>query len=202
MAYPDVVAAYGLKPVKRLDGMPYAGAVRHMPIASGYATGIGFGEPVKRLADGTIATAAAGDKAIGVFVGCQYTDPTSKQMTFNQQWPAGTASPDAKALVVDDPNAIFKTVVLTDVSGTVGGVLPKAVGGNASMFDLGAPNTATGNSTAGLKASTVATGASLAMRIVDGVEETAYVDGGNKKYREVLVMFNLHQYREVTGVYA
>jgi hypothetical protein len=36
MAYPTVSAPYGLKPVNSLDGKPYAGAIRQIPMASGY----------------------------------------------------------------------------------------------------------------------------------------------------------------------
>ena len=35
MAYPTVSAPYGLKPINRVDGMPYAGAIRQIPIAAG-----------------------------------------------------------------------------------------------------------------------------------------------------------------------
>ena len=34
MAYPTVSAPYGFKPVNRIDGMPYAGQTRLIPIAS------------------------------------------------------------------------------------------------------------------------------------------------------------------------
>ena len=47
MAYPTVSAPYGLKPVNRVDGLPYAGAIRQIPIAAGYATAILNGATVK-----------------------------------------------------------------------------------------------------------------------------------------------------------
>ena len=40
MAYPTVSAPYGLEPINRVDGMPYAGAIRQIPSAAGYATAI------------------------------------------------------------------------------------------------------------------------------------------------------------------
>ena len=40
MAYPSVTQTYGLKPINRLDGLPYAGAIRQIPIAPSYATAI------------------------------------------------------------------------------------------------------------------------------------------------------------------
>ena len=32
MAYPTVSAPYGLQPINRVDGLPYAGAIRQIPI--------------------------------------------------------------------------------------------------------------------------------------------------------------------------
>ena len=37
MAYPTVSKTYGFKPVNRLDGLPYAGAIRQIPVAPAYA---------------------------------------------------------------------------------------------------------------------------------------------------------------------
>ena len=46
MAYPTVSKSYGFKPINRLDGLPYAGAIRQIPIAAGYATAILNGDTV------------------------------------------------------------------------------------------------------------------------------------------------------------
>ena len=54
MAYPTVNAPYGLKPVNLIGGQVFAGATRMMEIASGYATGIFYGDLVQRISDGTI----------------------------------------------------------------------------------------------------------------------------------------------------
>ena len=32
MAYPTIDKTYGFKPVNRLDGLPYAGAIRQIPV--------------------------------------------------------------------------------------------------------------------------------------------------------------------------
>jgi len=82
------MAAYGLKPVQRVDGMPYAGATRLYKIdPAGEATNLFYGQVVNIGADGYIALATAtgadattnnlggsGVGAIGVFVGCEYTN--------------------------------------------------------------------------------------------------------------------------------
>ena len=48
MAYPTVDKSYGFKPVNRVDGLPYAGAIRQIPIAAAYATAILNGDTVDR----------------------------------------------------------------------------------------------------------------------------------------------------------
>ena len=55
MAWPTISGPYGLKPVNKLGGTPFAGATRHFAIASGYNTNIFNGDVVKLLSDGTIA---------------------------------------------------------------------------------------------------------------------------------------------------
>ena len=47
MAYPTVSAPYGFKPINRIDGMPYAGATRLIPIASTYNVAIFAGDLVQ-----------------------------------------------------------------------------------------------------------------------------------------------------------
>ena len=44
MAYPSVTAPYGLVPINSVDGKPYAGATRQLPIASTYNTPIFNGD--------------------------------------------------------------------------------------------------------------------------------------------------------------
>jgi hypothetical protein len=47
MAFPTVSAPYGLEPVNSLDGKPYAGAIRQIPIAAGFGTAIFNGDTVQ-----------------------------------------------------------------------------------------------------------------------------------------------------------
>ena len=115
-------APYGLKPVKRSDGMPYAGATSQFLIdPAGEATNLFYGQVVILGADGFIAlsTATGADignnnlgganlGAIGVFVGCEYVN-SSGQLVQAQFYPTGTSNGDAiKAYVVDDPNVLFQ----------------------------------------------------------------------------------------------
>ena len=77
MAYPTVDKPYGLKPVNLIGGLPFAGATRKIPIASGYATGIFCGDVVQYKNDGTLIITVLQNNTsvvagvIGVFLGCR-----------------------------------------------------------------------------------------------------------------------------------
>ena len=121
MAYPVVSAPYGLKPMNEIGGLPYAGSTRMVPIPSGFSSSIGNGDIVYIangvLTNGTVlntdsASAVAG--TIGIFIGAEFTNPNSPLLGKMRQnfWPANTVTNDAVAYVVDDPNVVFKAVVL------------------------------------------------------------------------------------------
>ena len=107
---------YGLKAVNLIGGQPYAGSTRQIKIASGYGTNIFNGSIVAIVAGGTIEIVTTnGDNStpfpagtIGVFVGCTYTDPSTGNITFKQNWPTGTVASDAMAYIVDDPDVVFQ----------------------------------------------------------------------------------------------
>jgi hypothetical protein len=169
-------APYGLKPVKRADGMAYAGATSQYLIdPAGEATNLFNGQVVHIGADGFIAlsTATGADGttnalptgtaltgSLGVFVGCEYVNDQG-QTTFSQYYPAGALN--AKAYVVDDPNVLFQ--VQAD-----GAMDQSDIGANtffAAAQSTSTGNTATGNSTSAVDATTKTTTA--AFRIVAAV---------------------------------
>jgi len=94
MAYPTVSKPYGLKPVNLIGGQVYAGSIRQLRIASGYAVSIYNGDVVKLAADGTIQkdTGTSTATPVGIFVGCSFTNPTTSQKTFAQSYTASTAA--------------------------------------------------------------------------------------------------------------
>ena len=195
MAYPTVSAPYGFKPVNRIDGMPYAGQTRLIPIASDYNTAIYNGDLVKLVTGGTaeLFTGADDGVMVGVCVGVQYVNSLS-QFTPAQYYP-GTSVTNAYAIVVDDPMVAFKTAVTND-SSVMGTAARAAVGSNMSVV-LGAGDAATGDSGQSAEAGTEATTAGLPLRVIDVVTETAT---GADTFVEIIVKMNTHQYNSTTGV--
>jgi len=192
MAYPTVSAPYGLKPVNSLDGKPYAGAIRQIPIASGY-TACFFGDAVL-IVDGYLNkdTGTTAATPCGVFVGGQYTNSLG-QTVYSQNLPAGATNPIG--YVVDDQQALFKVAV---VSGTtvIAGVSRSVVGSNMALVQ-NAGNTTTGDSAVAVLSSSSNTTATLPIRVIDVVPDTAT---GSDSYVELLVKINTHQYNNTTGV--
>jgi hypothetical protein len=183
MAYPTVSAPYGLTPVNLIGGQVFAGSTRNLPIQYGYATSIFYGDFVSitrgfvtRLAvtdGGTAATGAVNYGQTGIFLGCSFTNPLTKQKTFSQYWPASTLAGDAVAIVVDDPDTIFKCAVVTSQGGTtIGSAAPAMIGLNMTISNL-AGSTATGNSSNGVLSSSAAATAALPVRVIDVVYDTA-----------------------------
>ena len=195
MAYPTVSAPYGFQAINRVDGMPYAGQTRLIPIASTYNTAIFAGDLVQIVAAGTIqkfAGTTTGSPA-GVCVGVQYVNSLG-QFTPAQYYP-GTSVTDAYAIVVDDPMAAFK-VAVTDAGSAMSSAARAAVGANMSVL-AGTGDTATGNSGASVLAGSEANTAGLVVRVIDTVDETKTAADTSV---ELIVKINLHQYNNTTGV--
>lgn len=154
-------APYGFRPLRHGSG----GVIRHSKrrIASGYATAIYAGDPVKLLNTGVINLAAAGDRILGIFAGCNLVKSDGTVM-FSPYWPASTASlgaADVEAFVYDDPNIIYQvqsggTPAVADI-----GLLADHVAGTGSAV--------TGQSGAYLSG-TMATG-TASFRILDFVNK-------------------------------
>jgi len=177
MAYPTVDKPYGLKPINLIGGQVFAGSTRNLPIQYGYATNIFYGDLVN-LARGTVVvnadtTDSTQTGIIGVFLGCSYTNPTTKQKQFSQYWPASTLAGDAQAIVCDDPDTVFKVVMCSSGTTIASGSIP-SVGRNYGLIqNAGSINT--GNSAVALLWSATTTSIDLAARVVGLVPETAIV---------------------------
>jgi hypothetical protein len=176
MAYPVVSAPYGLLPQNLIGGQVFAGSTRMYNIQYGYATNIFYGDFVV-LSRGfaTRASVAAGtglNQTVGIFLGCTYTNPTTKQKLFSQYWPASTAAGDCQAYVYDDPDAIFKAVVCNTGTTVASGAMAM-IGTNLSAIN-NTGSTNTGNSAnAVLAPSATPVTTTLPLRMVGLVMETA-----------------------------
>lgn len=214
MAYPTVDKPYGLKPINLIGGQVFAGATRSLPITTSsvnYNTALFNGDVVMIGSSGTIikgtldtdTSAVAG--IIGVFVGCSYTNPATKQKVFQQYWP-GYASgvTDAVAIVVDDPDTLFKVVSVgstADGTGLVVAPVQQTVLGNNVQLVLNTGDTTTGDSRVGVYWDSGNPTQTYGFRIVDLVPDTSYVSSGNIVFPEVIVKFNFgfHSYYNATG---
>ena len=208
MAYPSVDKPYGLKPVNLIGGQVFAGATRQRRIASSAAS-IGYGDPVQLTSSGTISVSTSTTTAptagfAGVFLGCSFVSSVTGQPTYSQAWISGTSVKSGTyvtAYVADDPDTLFKAVGVSaslNVS-TTNGFVYTDIGANVALVDE-ALDTVTNDSQRGLLLSSVNTTRSLPMRIVDVVEDTAFVSGGTTYYPEVIVKFNAPYTTGVSGV--
>ena len=185
----------GAEPIGTLSSSgSFTGKVRHLKIASNYGTAIFYGDFVKTVAGGTVEK-DAGTTALtttGVFMGCFFTDPTTKQPTYSQYYPASTVASDIKAYVLDDPHVLMKMQGDATLAQT-------AIGNNVSMVQT-AGSTDIGRSKNAVDSSTIAaTTATLPLRIID------FVDGPDSSvgdsFTDVIVKFNAgHQYLNTTGI--
>jgi hypothetical protein len=215
MAYPTVDKPYGLQPINLIGGQVFAGSTRQLKIASGYAANIFAGDVVKLVSTGVIEkdTGTTTATPVGVFVGCQFTNPSTKQIQFQQYWPTGTVASDAMAFVSDDPDQLFKVAAVS--SGTTIAFYGQTVIGTNVALVQNAGSTTSGNSAVAINGSTVAATVSLPIRIVDAVPDTANSAG---EFCEFIVKWNVpyitltegtpnvvawnggHQYLNPTGV--
>jgi len=180
MAYPVVSAPYGLKPINLIGGQVFAGSTREYAIPYGYATSIFYGDivgltrgNVQRL---TVETGTLGT-VTGVFLGCSYTNPTTKQKQFAQYWPASTLAGDAVAIVCDDPDTVFKAVVCSATTAVASGARAM-IGQNLAMIN-NTGNVNTGDSANALLApsNTPVTTDALPIRVLGLVPDTVVTLG-------------------------
>ena len=204
MAYPSVTAPYGLVPINSVDGKPYAGATRQLPIASTYNTAIYNGDIVAVVDGGTIAlsgvtndsTTSAANYTYGVFVGVQYVNAQG-QTVQAQYYPGNAAATSAVAYVVDDPMAAFKVAVV--YANSVVTTVNQSVVGINMAIDQGTGSATTGNSGAGVLVPTdnLGNAATLPVRAVSVIPETAT---GTNAFTEVVVKLNNPQILRTTGI--
>ena len=172
----DVTSPYGFLPINLIGGQVFAGSTRMYPIQYGYDTNIFYGDFVKVVRGSatrvSIGAATNSNAVTGVFVGCSYTDPVTKDKRFSQYYPASTLAGDAVAYVVDDPDTVFKAAVCSATTVMASGAYA-LVGTNLSAVD-NTGNVNTGNSKNAILAPSATPATSiLPLRCVGVVPETS-----------------------------
>ena len=184
MSYPTVTAPYGLKPINRFDGMPYAGATNQYPVTSGQA--VFNGQVVAFVNVGTVSPVAshtASTYAVGVVMGVQYTNSTGQ--TVQAQYAPSSGVTDVIAYVVNDPAAEFK-VAVTGNDQTITPVAGDVLNTNVLLV-VGTGDTATGNINSSVDGSSAADDATYLFRVTALIPDTTDSTGD---YTEVVVKFN------------
>ena len=174
--------AFGLKPINTAGSAPATQGTNAYFIDSA-ASAIYQGSMVKADNGGEIVIcSASGDTEapVGVFAGCEYVSSTTGKKVFSNYWPgSGSVSVDTnypvKAFVADNPDQLFK--VASDASLTDRATALATVFANASLgTSARTGSTDTGNSNSALSVSSIATTATLPLRIVGIMDDEANSD--------------------------
>ena len=191
--------AFGLRPVGLVGSGVNSTGVTEYEIASNNTNAIFNGSIVVPTSAGVIDQAGATNggttQALGVLVGVQYHDSTQKKPVWLNYWPgSGSVSVDTnypvKALIADNPNQLF--AVAADATLTNRATALAAVFANASLgTSARTGSTDTGKSNSQLGVSTIATTATLPLRIVGLVDDDANNDYASAG-AHLLVRLNAH----------
>lgn len=191
----SVASPYGFRPVGTLTG-PYNAQFRKVKIASAYGTSIFSGDLVKCDSGGTVVleNGQASAAPVGVFMGCEYTNPVTGQLLQAPYWPASTVAADAYAFVFDNPFAVLQVQAS-------GAIAQADLFENIAISAYAAGDTKFGLSKVTVDAATNATTNTLPLKII------GFVDGPDSRpgdlYTDILVTYNStagHAYMRVLGV--
>jgi len=176
--------AYGLRPIGLVGSAANSTGVTQYEIASNNTNVIYQYEICVPTSAGVIDqagdTAGGTTQALGVLMGVEYQDSVQKKPVFLNYWPgSGSVSVDTnypvKAFVADNPNQLFK--VASNASLTDRATALATVFANASLgTSARSGSSSTGSSTATLSVASVATTATLPLRIVGIMDDVANSD--------------------------
>lgn len=200
---------YGLKPINLIGGQAFnGGVIRDIKLSTNNSGAFYTGDVIQLSAAGNPqalgATITTGTTVgvIGVCLGVSYVDPNLKYQVFAQYLPADAITggyTNVFIRVCDDPDQLYQ-VQGSAAFGSLTNGANGAVGKNAALGNFGG-NATTGLSTinlvVGANGVSLADTATLAMRVVDVVGETA-----TDAYPDLIVKFNegAHSYQSATGV--
>ena len=187
MAYPIVPAPYGYKPLNLIGGQVFSGSTRNVQIQYNYGTAIFFGDAIKEVngfvTRASIASATTANQTTGVFLGCYYTNPSTKQRLWSQYYPGSILAGDITAIISDDPDIVIKAVMCTGTS-VIGSAAQVMIGSNVGGITTVAGNTNTGDSANSILVPASLSTATLPFRVVDIVRDTA-VNLGTAVYASI-----------------
>ena len=188
----NVSEKFGLRPYRKLDGTPLAGAQNRYTVKANYGTAIFQGDLVIPTSTGNIERFVYNTTyaVVGVFNGVFYTDPTTQKPTWRNYYPGSINASDITAFVVDDPDAVF----LIDADETFART---GLFNNYSVTNTTGV-TQTGISKVQLDTSTAGTATTFVIQAIDISQDPDNSDtsaaNGN-----VLVRINNHFYRSGAG---
>jgi hypothetical protein len=205
----SILSPYGLKPINLIGGQAFnGGVIRDIKLSTNNTEEFYTGDVIQLTAAGNPqalgATITTGTTVgvIGVCLGVSYVDPNLKYQIFSQYLPADAITggyTNVFIRVCDDPDQLFQ-IQGSEAFGSLTNGANGAVGKNAALGNFGG-NATTGLSTINLVVGTdggsLADTASLAMRVVDVVAESA-----SDAFPDLIVKFNegAHSYNFATGV--
>jgi len=175
----STAAPYGLKPLYHPSGeiRPNTGSV-----ASGYTSNIFLYSPVA-YNNGSVELAAAAARAIGTFLGVQYTDVNGRRQ-FSNRWPASTVATDIVCWLTTDQQIVY-TIQSTAA------INEDDIGEQA---DWSTNNTSSGNTTTGLSSVTIGTPSASGNNGLRIIGLTASPDNAwGDTYTNVNVQISEHQ---------
>ena len=195
-AYPAVSAPYGLKPINLIGGQVFAGSTRNFPIQYNYGTAIFYGDSVS-LTNGYATLTAypvnSTNTVVGVFLGCYYTNPTTKQRLWSQYYPGSVLAGDITAIVADDPDVLMQVAATTTAGGTTIGSYSSILVGSNVVGGTQTGSASTGNSSMSTVPTSSAGATTAGFRVIQLVPDTqitssaTYVSGGAPAATSVVV---------------
>lgn len=176
-------------------------------IAAGYATAIGYGDPVTLVA-GSAPTGyiqrwvngsgSATFQVAGVFYGCKYLSTGQRKVVWNNFWPGSDATGDVEAFVCADPNALFMCQASAAVP------IDLTYVGQTADVTLGSVNTTTGWSGASLALTSASGPSSLPFKVVSTVTAPPGVNGTDVTTADnnVIVAFNNQIFKSLLTIHS
>ena len=180
----NVAAPFGFALRKHPTGQSRA---TQYAIDAGYTTAIGYGDACLLNTNGTVTLAGATVAILGIFAGCEYTDPTGKPCV-SKNWPGTAGCTNIVCYVYDDPSNIFE--VQAEAGGS--GYVQTVIGAQADLVP-GTVNAVTGHSTMALEATIEAAASQGQFRVIGFGPDGVY-NASTNAFPTLMVQIAQHQF--------